>query len=66
MSNYDIPVNTNNFLVIPYNKYDEENIVKAKQWYFRFTGKKYDTGDVKELMEMYNMIQKSLDTSHKS
>lgn len=38
-----------------------QSIKDAKQWYFGFTGKQYNGDDVKELVEMHNIIKKLVD-----
>lgn len=40
---------------------NSQSIKDAKQWYFGFTGKQYNGDDVKELVEMHDIIKKLVD-----
>lgn len=59
MVNGDIFVGCNEFLTYRKEYNDPVKVAKAKTWYLNFTGKKYENDDIKELVEIYNIIQKN-------
>lgn len=55
MVNYE--KKSNDFLSKPTEYPDQEKIAKAKTWYLSFTGKKYEDENIKDLVEMYNILK---------
>lgn len=58
MVDYEIENNTNDFLRFNPEYIDQNQLKKAKVWYYNFTGKQYND-DVKELVEIYKVLSET-------